>query len=405
MIIIYLKILLYDILMKAKRGKGMNKKKNYLLLCFNYFLIFFSNALFLSFFQIFLLSKGFNESKIGIISSITPLLCIIVNPLYSIIGKNNKRIRYLLLVLCLLEALVILLVYKVEQFNYLIIVMCLVAMVDPPLFVILDSYASGFVKENNYNYSYIRIVGTISFAIGTFVCGLLVENIGYNIVFIIASILMMISFLITLLLKTNKVNEEKEKNDIILLLKNKTFLIFAIYYVFILAFASLGDTYISIYLTNEKNIDESTYGLINSLWVIIELLCVLLLNKLKIKNDKLLFIIMGLSYLIRILIIGIDASTNISIIGALFRGIGMGITIYLYIPFISKIVKPSNVSTALLFISMVKSLLSTIFIFVSGFLVENYSYSFTFIIWSVLMMIIIIGYYFIERKNKTLFIK
>ena len=144
----------------------MNVKKNYIFLCIAYFLIYFSNAFFMAFFQIFLLSKGFNESKIGIISSITPLLCIIANPIYSLIGKNNKKIKILLFILCLLEAIAILLFYEINQFTFLILVMCLVAMVDPPLFVILDSYASSFVKEHNKNYSYIRMIGTLSYAIG-----------------------------------------------------------------------------------------------------------------------------------------------------------------------------------------------------------------------------------------------
>lgn len=383
----------------------MNVKRNYFLLCINYFLIFISNALFLSFFQIFLISKGFSEGKIGIISSITPLLCIIANPLYSLIGKNNKRIRYILLILCLLEALVILLVYKVSNFTFLIFIMCLVAMVDPPLFVILDSYASSFIKEHNFNYSYIRIIGTISFAIGTFLCGILVEKIGYGIVFISAAILMILSFIITLFLKTNSIDQDKEKGDFILLLKNKSFMIFAIYYVFILAFMALGDTYISVYLTNVKHIDESTYGIIHSLWVVIELVCVLILNKFKVKNERVLLIVMGVSFLLRILVMGLDTLTFVVILGALFRGIGMGIIIYLYIPLVGKLVKPSNVSTALLLIAMVKSLLSTIFISLTGFLIEKYSYSLTFITWSILLFVIITVYYLIERKNKTLFIK
>ena len=189
----------------------MQSKKNYFLICLIYFLIFISNALFLSFFQIFLVSKGFNEGKIGIISSITPLLCIIANPLCSLIGKNNKRIRYLLLALSVLEAIVILLVYKVNEFSLLILVMCLVAIIDPPLFVILDSYTSSLVKENNLNFSYIRIVGTFSYALGTFISGLLIENFGYSILFISASILMIISSIVILFLKENKYNEEREK--------------------------------------------------------------------------------------------------------------------------------------------------------------------------------------------------
>lgn len=376
----------------------MKSKKNYFLISLIYFLIFISNALFLSFFQIFLASKGFNESKIGIISSITPLLCIIANPLCSLIGKNNKRIRYLLLALSVLEAIVILLVYKVNEFSLLILVMCLVAIIDPPLFVILDSYTSSLVKENDLNFSYIRIVGTFSYALGTFISGLIIENFGYSLLFISASILMIISSIVILFLKENKNNEEREKGDFKRLLSNKNFLIIGIYFIFILSFASLGDTYISIYLTNELNLKESGFGLVSSLWVVIELLVVLILNKFNIKNEKLLLIIMGISYLSRLLFMGLEVSLPIAIFGALLRGVGMGINIYLYVPLIIKLVKGSNISSALLLIALFKSILSTVFISISGFFIESNGYSMIFIIWSILFIFVILGYYFISKK-------
>lgn len=376
----------------------MQSKKNYFLICLIYFLIFISNALFLSFFQIFLASKGFNESKIGIISSITPLLCIIANPLCSLIGKNNKRIRYLLLALSVLEAIVILLVYKVNEFSLLILVMCLVAIIDPPLFVILDSYTSSLVKENDLNFSYIRIVGTFSYALGTFISGLIIENFGYSLLFISASILMIISSIVILFLKENKNNEEREKGDFKRLLSNKNFLIIGIYFIFILSFASLGDTYISIYLTNELNLKESGFGLVSSLWVVIELLVVLILNLFNIKNEKLLLIIMGISYLSRLLFMGLEVSLPLAIFGALLRGVGMGINIYLYVPLIIKLVKGSNISSALLLIALFKSILSTVFISISGFFIESNGYSMIFIIWSILFIFVILGYYFISKK-------
>lgn len=378
----------------------MQSKKNYFLICLIYFLIFISNALFLSFFQIFLVSKGFNEGKIGIISSITPLLCIIANPLCSLIGKNNKRIRYLLLALSVLEAIVILLVYKVNEFSLLILVMCLVAIIDPPLFVILDSYTSSLVKENNLNFSYIRIVGTFSYALGTFISGLLIENFGYSILFISASFLMVISSIVILFLKENKYNEEREKGDFKRLLSNKNFLVIGVYFVFILSFASLGDTYISIYLTNELNLKEASFGLISSLWVVIELLVVLILNKFNIKNEKVLLIIMGISYLSRLLFMGLEVSLPLAIFGALLRGVGMGINIYLYVPLIIKLVKGSNISSALLLIALFKSILSTIFISISGFFIESNGYSMIFIIWSILFILVILGYYFISKRIK-----
>jgi len=376
----------------------MNVKKNYIFLCIAYFLIYFSNAFFMAFFQIFLLSKGFNESKIGIISSITPLLCIIANPIYSLIGKNNKKIKILLFILCLLEAIAILLFYEINQFTLLILVMCLVAMVDPPLFVILDSYASSFVKEHNKNYSYIRMIGTLSYAIGTFVAGLLIKISGYGLVFYSASFIMILSMIFVLLLKGTTNNEERQKGDFSLLLKDKSFIIFGIYFVFMLAFQLLGDTYISMYLTSEKGVDESTFGIINAAWVVIELVVIIILNKFKIKNSKMLLIIMGICYLLRFVAIGLEASLFIVIIFALLRGISMAVYVCLYIPLISKHIKQSNVSMALLLIAMLKSLLSTIMIFASGFLIEKIGYSYCFIIWSILCFIVILGYSLLSKK-------
>ena len=310
----------------------------------------------------------------------------------------GKRIRYLLLALSVLEAIVILLVYKVDEFSLLILVMCLVAIIDPPLFVILDSYTSSLVKENNLNFSYIRIVGTFSYALGTFISGLIIENFGYSLLFISASILMIISSIVILFLKENKNNEEREKGDFKRLLSNKNFLIIGIYFIFILSFASLGDTYISIYLTNELSLKESGFGLVSSLWVVIELLVVLILNKFNIKNEKILLIIMGISYLSRLLFMGLEVSLPLAIFGALLRGVGMGINIYLYVPLIIKLVKGSNISSALLLIALFKSILSTVFISISGFFIESNGYSMIFIIWSILFIFVILGYYFISKK-------
>lgn len=382
----------------------MNIKKNYLLLCLNFFFIYISNAFFLSFFQIYLASKNFSESKIGIISSITPLLCLIANPLYSFIGKNSKWVKRLLTFLCFMEIIVILLVLKVNEFSLMIVVMCLVAMIDAPLFMILDSYASTFVKEHNKNYSYIRIIGTFSYAIGALLAGVMIKSSGFDSIFMIAALFMIIALIITLLLKPNTLDDERKKGDFVLLLKNKSFLLFAIYFIFIFSFLSLGDTYISIYLNSERNISETMYGILTFAWVIIEMLVVIILNLFKIKNERILLIIIGLSYISRFLMIGVEASNFLLITSALIRGIGMGISVYIYIPLLNKIIKSSDMSIAILFIGMIKSLLATLMISSTGFFIEKIGYSPIFIIWTIIFGLIIASYAILSKKiNKLSF--
>ena len=50
-----------------------------------YFIRYFGDSLFYSFFQLFLYSKGFPESRIGLILAITPITSILVNPFWNYI--------------------------------------------------------------------------------------------------------------------------------------------------------------------------------------------------------------------------------------------------------------------------------------------------------------------------------
>ena len=109
---------------------------------------------------------------------------------------------------------------------------------------------------------------------------------------------------------------------------------------------------------------------------------------------------MGISYLSRLLFMGLEVSLPLAIFGALLRGVGMGINIYLYVPLIIKLVKGSNISSALLLIALFKSILSTAFISISGFFIESNGYSIIFIIWSILFIFVILGYYFISKRIK-----
>ena len=107
---------------------------------------------------------------------------------------------------------------------------------------------------------------------------------------------------------------------------------------------------------------------------------------------------MGICYLSRIIVIGLEGGKEIAILSALLRGVGMGINIYLYVPILVKIVKESNISIALLMIAMFKWLLATLFISISGFMIESIGYSFIFIIWSIVFVIVIMGYSLFSRK-------
>mgnify|MGYP003506293692 CR=1 FL=1 len=57
-----------------------------------------------------------------------------------------------------------------------------------------------------------------------------------------------------------------------------------------------------------------------------------------------------------------------------------------------------NISSALLLVALFKSIMSTLFISLSGFFIEYKGYSLIFIIWSIIFILIIFGYYFLSKK-------
>ena len=77
----------------------------------------------------------------------------------------------------------------------------------------------------------IRIIGTFSYAIGALLAGVMIKSSGFDSIFMIAALFMIIALIITLLLKPNTLDDERKKGDFVLLLKNKSFLLFAIYFI------------------------------------------------------------------------------------------------------------------------------------------------------------------------------
>lgn len=93
-----------------------------------------------------------------------------------------------------------------------------------------DSLTTSFCRENNKNYGSIRVIGSMTFAVASFLCGQLIKITNSDLMFFYVFMVSMIgSLIITPTLDTNTTIEQKEKlnlkEDLPKLFKNKSYIL------------------------------------------------------------------------------------------------------------------------------------------------------------------------------------
>ena len=114
---------------------------------FIFFIRYLADALFYCYPALYLASVGISEGLIGTILSLTTITGLILNPIWSIVVKNNKVHRILLFVLSIIEGALIITYGNVTSVEGLMALTCLMAVVASPYYNLLDGYAAGLCNK------------------------------------------------------------------------------------------------------------------------------------------------------------------------------------------------------------------------------------------------------------------
>lgn len=361
----------------------MNKEpinKNYLLLIISYLTRYFADALFFSFYQIYILSIGLTEEKLGIIVGIMPVIVVLVNPLWNKSIKTINSNKKIMQIMTLIEGIAIIIFGHLSIFESLIITASVIAILDQPFYGMLDGYTTIFSNEYQIEFATIRKYGSIAYILGSFIGGLLIKYCGYKLTFIISGILYFIPCITFGLIKPFKQNEQiKEKRtdkfSIQKLLKNKEFIIYAIIYVIMFGTAYIAMNFFNAYLVNVRGIKEYYSGYIKAYDVILEVLTIILLTKYgkKIK-DTTLYLIISIFYLSKILPIALNMPTVLIIFSSGLHGIGFGSLLYIHYKHILKLVGEELTTTGLLLIAILNAIYTSIGNILIGYLIKYQGY-------------------------------
>lgn len=389
----------------------MLKNKNNAYLIISYLTRYFADALFFSFYQIYILSKGLTEDKLGIIVGIMPIIVILVNPLWNKTIKNINSNKKILQIMTLIEGILIIIFGKITTFEIFLIIISLIAILDQPFYGILDGYTTIFSNEYKIEFASIRKYGSIAYILGSFIGGILIKYCGYTTTFLISGILYFIPFITFKLIKPFEIKErpqpeKKKKQNIKKLIKNKKFITYAITYVIMFGTAYIAMNFFNPFLVKERGLAEYYSGYIKAYDVILEVLTILILTKYgkKIK-DTTLYLIISIFYLSKILPIALNMPTSIIIICSGFHGIGFGSLLYIHYKHILELVSEEQTTTALLLISILNALYTSIGNILIGYAIKYQGYPNSFkilLLFSLSIVIIMIVKKLKENKERKI---
>ncbi|MDY4787709.1 MAG: MFS transporter [Bacilli bacterium] len=355
----------------------------------SYFFRYLGDALFYPFMSLYLVSKGIDGTRLGLILGALPFVAILANFVCTFILKNHRFDKIILLSMLVFEGVLILIYGLNLTFVFFLITTIFLGLVNTPYYSLLDSYTStNIINENEY--PKVRIMGTFAYVIGGALGGYLIDYLGYFYVFLIAFITYLISFIFLLTLKTkigSEVVNEKAKVNLKIIF-NSRFIVYLLFYVFVLGSKTIFDAYFNVYLES-LSFDVTTIGIINSLIIVSEFIMMLIMIKLLSKkiNLKKMLVFCACTLIVKDLLFSLPLPSSLLVVISMLRGVGWGGFLAMNITIITQLVKKENLTPALMIIATVYGLYRSIATIVAGSLYVEIGFKYLFLIIALLELL------------------
>lgn len=370
-----------------------------------YFIIYFGLGSFFSILSVYLQeSMNLTPSEIGFIISLAPIISIVSQPLWGILSDYLKRPKKVLLFTTSLSAILIIIFTNVSGIHYIAISYIIFSIFQSSIMPLSDGISLHYVKEHEkLSFANIRVWGSIGFACACILAGKLADTFSITLPFYIFSL----SLIVSLVFLRKLPNGTEKSNINIKEGLNTLFKIPEYLLILCFGFIMIGtifgiDPYINLNLIDLGG-TVSDVGLLLFISVCVEIPFMIVSKKLSHKFGylKLLFIISIVSS-IRIYILTFDLSILQFIILGMVRGSIIGLLLPTVLEYISiKTNGQLRITAVSIYAAVTSGISSWLGTISAGIILENYSYSTMYLMFSIISITaIIICYYAIILQNK-----
>jgi predicted MFS family arabinose efflux permease len=343
--------------------------------------------MFYGYFTLSLLSKGFNESEIGLICAFTPIVALLSNPIWNIFSKNANSNRKIMRVITVIEGIFIILFTQVTTIEVVAVLTCLISMVGTPFYTLHDGFCATFAKAYKKDYTKIRFIGSIAYLAGTLFAALILNLFAdnYNILLYTGGtifILITLFFIFIRPIDLNLIEDGKEvKRDFKKVLTNKTFIFYMSVYFLVVTVAFTAYNYVGMYFTKYLELSSSNWSLIFGGYLLCEFILLFFFSRKKVKmNENIIWVIISILYPLRSILFFFDLPLPLTIIAAMFRGISYGLVLYVNIKCVEKICGIENITAAYFIMAIFTAIIQTVANFTFGNLISSVGYPTFFLI-------------------------
>ncbi|HWT75981.1 MAG TPA: MFS transporter [Mobilitalea sp.] len=333
---------------RLQSNKGMH------LLFVNAF-VYISLALYIPYTSSYYSKAGINAVQIGILLTIGPLVSIFIQPLWAVISDRTGKKKRILSFVILGSALTVLTYYIGKTFQAFLLAAFLLSIFSTSIIPLSDAIILRNAKKNHYDFSKIRLGGTIGYAIMVNVSGAIVKMnpqwqfalgcIGYVLLLLFVQLLPKDEMEDIVPVQQVHLPKQslKERLNILKIFESKQIFI-------LLAFAFISQvglsfhySFLGVYMI-KLGLSEGTIGFINSVSAISEIPILFLINRI-LKKSSTMKITAISCFLLGLRIMTVTGGNIVFLILAqLLHGLTYMTVYYSCAVFISNHVKPENQS-------------------------------------------------------------
>ncbi len=166
-----------------------------------YLLVFFSFGALFPLLTVYLKDTvGLSGSQIGMVMSISPVVMILIQPLWGILSDYTQKPKQILIYTLIATSVSSIVFSFIDNYVGIIIIAFFLAVTQSALVPISDSIALNYVQKEKENYGAIRLWGAIGFAIAVLVAGWLSDFFTLKVIFYTFSVALLLSAVVTLYL-------------------------------------------------------------------------------------------------------------------------------------------------------------------------------------------------------------
>ena len=342
-----------------------------------YVLFYAGQAMYNVYLNLFLNQNGFSNTQLGLLSSVSTVVLVLVQPLWEVLSDKSKSKNQIVGMLLLISAIVGLAFYASKTALWLSLCVLLFNVFFNPAVTLQDNYTLEMLEGGRWDFGQLRLGGTLGYAACAALIGFVVET-NYGQIFWMMGIFFIITGVLYFTLpRVSGHREKKQKVKYSLLLKDRRLVcMFVFNIVYTLGTAFFYQFY-SIHYSNELGASSVMVGLLSTFGALSEIPFFWFAGRLQKRfGTKALMLFAGASAAARWLLLSMLTNTSVILVVNMLSGCGFVGFSYSLIRYINDNVPKSMRATAQSLNGILGTFFSRIiFTPISGILADHFSVS------------------------------